>query len=377
MDSSQNVAHDATERKPWDQQEGEPDLWYGRFKVYLGLGPLRTFHATYCQVTKARSSKSTDCTPNRWYLHARRWVWRERAHAWDAYQRDLLALSERNTRLALRHRRVNTMEDALETICAALATADIGNADQETAREWFPQLRVFLRDMLVAERQEFERLDYEREDPNNTLVITADELAAAQRELEMRQQANVQRALAEAPVRAAHEKRWKYSPPRSFLVCTGADSELLLDLAALRAVRAATGLQFTRLINATRRKFYLAMRRARGLGHPVEYIHMALHASAAGLEFADGPVDGNWLSERLEGVRVLLLASCESDSIGDWLSVVPYVISVSEDIAHEDAAALAQHFWHGIGSGKEPGEALDDALAHCPPAVGEYVVRHW
>ena len=25
----------------------------------------------------------------------------------------------------------------------------------------------------------------------------------------------------------------------------------------------------------------------------------------------------------------------------------------------------------------EPGEALDHALALCPPAVGEFVVRHW
>jgi hypothetical protein len=25
----------------------------------------------------------------------------------------------------------------------------------------------------------------------------------------------------------------------------------------------------------------------------------------------------------------------------------------------------------------EPGEALDEALGHCPPAVSEYVVRYW
>lgn len=110
------------------------------------------------------------------------------------------------------------------------------------------------------------------------------------------------------------------------------------------------------------------------MGHPIEYLHIAAHASAAGLELADGLVDGNWLSERLEGVRVLLLASCESDGIGDWLGVVPCVITLSEDIPNEDAAALAQHFWHGIGLGKEPGEALDEALAYCPPAVEEYVV---
>ena len=142
-------------------------------------------------------------------------------------------------------------------------------------------------------------------------------------------------------------------------------------------MRAATGLCFTRLLNVTRRNFSSALTRERGLGHPIQYIHMALHTSPAGLEFADGPVDGNWLSQHLGGVQILLLASCASADIGDWLGVVPYVISLSEDIPNDDAAALTQHFWHAIGLGQQPDAALDTALAHCPPAVAEYVVRHW
>lgn len=84
-----------------------------------------------------------------------------------------------------------------------------------------------------------------------------------------------------------------------------------------------------------------------------------------------------WLCPPAQRVRVLLLASCEDDRIADWLGVVPYVISLSDELPTEDAAALAQHFWRGIGLGKEPGAALDEALAQCPPAVGECVVRHW
>ena len=75
-----------------------------------------------------------------------------------------------------------------------------------------------------------------------------------------------------------------------------------------------------------------------------------------------------------------MCASCssppaEGDSIGDWLGVVPHVITLSEDITHEDAAVLTQHFWHNIGLSMEPGAALDEALTHCPPAVSEYVVQ--
>ncbi|MFN8469786.1 MAG: hypothetical protein U0X20_29790 [Caldilineaceae bacterium] len=151
----------------------------------------------------------------------------------------------------------------------------------------------------------------------------------------------------------------------------------MLDLAALRAVRSATGLAFKRMLDTSRPRFAGALRRERNLGRPVELLHLALHASPDGIEFADGIADGSWLSERLFGVRIMLLASCRGDSIGDWLGVVPHVITLSEDITHEDAAVLTQHFWHNIGLSMDPGAALDEALTHCPPAVSEYVVRHW
>jgi hypothetical protein len=295
--------------------------------------------------------------------------WRERAHAWDAHQRDLLALSERNLRLGLRHRRIEVMEDTLEAIRAALESANIAEADQEVARAWLPQLRVFLRDMLVAERQEFEQGAYEQGDPAYAMAITADDLRAAQRALEAEQGLT--------PLAPAATISQSKCADYTFLVCVAEESGLALDLAALRAVRTATGLKFQRLLSPTRRKFSETLRRQRGLGHPIEYLHCALHASVAGLEFRDGPVDGAWLSERLAGVRVVLLACCESASVGDWLGVVPYVVTLGEEISHEDAAALTQHFWRGIGLGMEAGPALDGALEQCPPVVGEYVVRHW
>ena len=158
---------------------------------------------------------------------------------------------------------------------------------------------------------------------------------------------------------------------------SAADSPHLLDLAVLRGVRAATGLRFTRLLNATRHNFAQQLRRERNLGRPIEYLHLALPVVGEGIQFADGWADGNWLSERLQGVRVLLLAGCAGDELGEWLGVVPHVVTLGEEIAAGDAAVLTQHFWHNIGLGKEPGLALEEALAYCPPAVGELVVRHW
>lgn len=364
----------AGSRQVWDQAEGEPALWHRRFKLYLQLGPLRTYREAYCKAQRARNRQAGAKTPEAWFVQPNRWCWRERAQAWDAYQRDLLALSERNMRAALRHRRVNVMEDTLEEIRTTLRTADIASADQEQAREWLPQLRHFLRDMLVAQRQEFERIDYGQDDPDNSLVITADDLRAAQRGMEGQTKMTARAGFPAYP-RAARRKAG--AEGRTLMVCTGPDSEQLLDLAVLRGVHAATGLRYTRVLAATRRKFADALRRERGLGRPIKLLHLAMHASAEGVQFADGPADGNWLSERLFGVEVLLLAACESEWVGDWLSVVPHAITLSDQIANEDAAALTQHFWHNIGLGLEVGKALDAALEQCPPVVREYVVRNW
>jgi hypothetical protein len=368
------------ERKPWDQMESEPDMWYGRFQVYLELGITRTLKAAPAAAGR-RVRGEPFAWSSEWANHVRRWQWRARAQAWDVHQRELLALSERNTRLALHSRRVERMEDYLDAVCEVLDTANMTAADEQLARTWLPQMRHFLRDLLVAERQEFERGDYERDDPDGGLVITADDLRAAQRALEAQASAEGRAAAPGAVVRdlAAPPPRYlaRWPAGRTLFVCIGADSALMLDLAALRAVRAATGLAFKRIIDATRPKFAEALRRERSVGRPVELLHLALHASPDGVEFADGVADGSWLSERLFGVRIMLLASCRGESIGDWLGVVPHVITLSEDITHEDAAVLTQHFWHNIGLSMEPGAALDEALTHCPPAVSEYVVRHW
>lgn len=354
-----------TPGKPWDQLPGEPNRWYERFQVFLGLGPTRTVAAAARACARSRDSH--------WGDQARIWHWRERAVGWDVYQRDLLALSERQVRIGLRRRRLAVIEEYLEAVRAVLDNADLPGADQETAREWMPQMRVFLRDLLAAERLEFARNDYAKDDPDNaaaTAAITADDLRAAQQALEQEQAKKGAETASRIAVEGGRARR-------TLLVCAGPASAFMIDLAALRGVRAATGLEFRRLLDVTRPKLEKHLRREQGLGRPVELLHLALHASAAGVQFSDGVADGAWLSERLGGVRIMLLAGCEGEEVGDWLNVIPHVITLSEGITDADAAALTRHFWHNIGLGQEPGAALEAALAHCPPAVAEYVVRHW
>ncbi len=396
MGDTQQQAGAATPLQPWDRQPGEPTKWYGRFLVYLELGPARTLTEAFALVNK-QEDKPAHCPNGRWTLAQRQWQWRARAQAWDIEQRDLLALSERNRRLAMREQRVAITEENLEVVRGVLRNMHLLEADEHEARKWLLEMRGFLRDMLWAQRLEFERVAYDKDEADDELRITADDLRAAQRALEA-QQAGAQLAggqLTGAQHAGARQEisilpeAWvgpcvrpsERAQVRTLLVCIGPDARQQMDLAALRAVRAATGLRFSRLVDTTQRKFAACLRRERGLGHPVELLHLALPVAAEGIQFTDGWADGNWLSELLQGVQVLLLVGCAGENagaqLGDWLGVVPHVVSVGEEIGAEDAAVLTQHFWHAICAGKEPGVALEEALGYCPPAVAEYVVRHW
>ena len=72
-----------------------------------------------------------------------------------------------------------------------------------------------------------------------------------------------------------------------------------------------------------------------------------------GLEFSDGMASGQWLSEHLRGVEIMLINGCESDVPADWAGVVPAVISMREEIDHADAAIFCEVFWHGSWRGLE------------------------
>ena len=292
------------------------------------------------------------------------------------------------------------VDEYLTGAAFVLAAANLTKVDQEQARAWLPFMRLFFKDLILLHRGELELFAREnaQADEEGRPAITADDLRQAQRELDEWQAemglspgGTVAVAMpplnapvdgdaapsAPSPTKQAASPKSGHISGRTLLVCIGSDSALMVDLAALRAVRSATGLQFRRLVDASRDDFEAHLRRERSKGRPVELLHLALHADHAGVAFADGTADGNWLSERLCGVRVLLLAGCQGDWVGDWLGVVPHVITLSEEISHADAGLLTEHFWKGIGHGLDADAALDAALGACPPVVGEYVVRHW
>jgi hypothetical protein len=141
-------------------------------------------------------------------------------------------------------------------------------------------------------------------------------------------------------------------------------------------VQKQTKLNFTRLKDVNRERLERFINRQRMMSQPVRYIHFAVHGNSDGLEFADGIVGGEWLSEKLGGVEVVMIAACESDGVGDLLRNIPFVVTLLEQIAHEDALLFAEAFWSGIGYGKSPPDAFYEGLDRCPPEVGEFAQLH-
>ena len=308
--------------QPWDQQPGEPDRWFGRFQIFLQLGPTRTLRAAYQGTRRGAGDPQAPAhgfANHLWCNAARSWHWRARAAAWDVHQRDLFALGEYNARLARRQRRLALIEEQLERVCTALEQAGIDNLDLHEARTLFPQTRVYLRDLLAAERLEDAGSLLDPADPDSAVLITADDLIAAQRQLEAMQREGALDHPAPGPARdrqlpavapPARASVRAPAPPAvgPLFVCAAPGCALGLDLVAWRSVRAASGLQFQRVLGATRRKFAEHLRRERGLHRPLDLLHLAVPASTAGLQFAGDLADGDWLIARLAGVRIMLLA---------------------------------------------------------------------
>ena len=162
---------------------------------------------------------------------------------------------------------------------------------------------------------------------------------------------------------------------RVLVAALGTDKEFMLDRNALLEVQAKTGLQLQRIFPVTKQRLSDYITRRRMEEDPVRYVHFALHSGPTGLQFADGIADGVWLAGVLTGVEVVVLAGCESDAVADMIGVVPAVVSMREDVTHQDASNFTLAFWMEIGNGATTKEAFKTARNKVP-AVAEFVELH-
>jgi hypothetical protein len=138
----------------WDQQPGEPSLWYGRFVAYLALGPSRSVERAYAVVRETENLKGQ--RPGaKWYDAAHRWNWERRAQAYDAEQRRRFLQDQDELRTAARIRRLHEIQRLAAGVFTALAGADLAQLAPDQVLELLPTLRMFLMDLYRAERLEF------------------------------------------------------------------------------------------------------------------------------------------------------------------------------------------------------------------------------
>lgn len=220
-------------------------------------------------------------------------------------------------------------------------------------REQALERRVAELESTVATLQ---ALLYEKTQQNGKLLAEVATLNDRVRELE--------RTAPAVQARAAHP---------TLLAVIGEDPALKIDLAALREVERESTLRVSRVYPVTKARLKSTLDRYRVNGRPVEYVHMAVHAGPQGLAFQGEVVDAQWLSENLKSVKVLLINGCQSDEVGDWIGVVPTVVTMREAITHEDAAQFAKLFWAAIAAGTLPEDAYYLARERSPQGVSEFV----
>lgn len=166
-------------------------------------------------------------------------------------------------------------------------------------------------------------------------------------------------------------------PQRLLLVMIGSeDKGLTLDLAGIRAVKTETGLDIKEIPSPYPGSLKQELDEAKSRGDHI-YLHMAVKADRDGYQMGKQIVNATWLSSILEGVLILVVAGTDSDYVGEFLGVVPYVITMSGSISHREAATFSRAFWLEVGKGIGPSLALKRALSKSPASIQKQIVCHW
>lgn len=159
----------------------------------------------------------------------------------------------------------------------------------------------------------------------------------------------------------------------SLVLAVGTDKMLKVDIARLRGIKT---LRLSVIDNATKDELRSLLEERRSSGQPVKLLHLSTHSGPSGVSFADGLADGQWLSENLKDVEILVLAGCKAHRVASLLTIVPAVISMRDEIENSDASSFSYHFWFAIGEGQEAEDAFHYALNKSRDVVSEMAEFH-
>lgn len=171
----------------------------------------------------------------------------------------------------------------------------------------------------------------------------------------------------ETKVRAASKRK------PGLVLAVGVDKMLKIDIAKLRGIKT---LRLSVIDNASKDELRSILEERRSGGNPVRLLHLSTHSGPEGVLFSDGLADGEWLSENLKDVEVLVMAGCKAHRVASLLTVVPFVVSMRAEIENTDASTFSYHFWFAVGEGQEAEDAFHYALEKSRDVVSEMAEFH-
>ncbi len=169
----------------WTRQADETEQWYARFLAYRDLGRERTVYQAY-HACSWREGLRGIRPGTGWYRAAERWRWEARAASWDKWRNAQKAdqpekVVSTNERLSAPLDRAGMITRLLLQVFQSLEAADLDGMDVQEARNKLPAIRMLFKDLLEMHRVETAG---DEDEHAETPAFTADELIAAQRELE-------------------------------------------------------------------------------------------------------------------------------------------------------------------------------------------------
>lgn len=154
--------------QPWQRQPGEPALWYNRFKAYLDMGKDRSINGVYALLRDGAEQGRINMAkaPATFYRMPGRWDWKPRAAAFDDWNDEQEANTERKrkakeaaaesaARIDAQNLRREIINELMGDTRTAIGLAELDQFDVATARRRLPDLINLLGLLLKTHRLEY------------------------------------------------------------------------------------------------------------------------------------------------------------------------------------------------------------------------------
>lgn len=133
------------------------------------------------------------------------------------------------------------------------------------------------------------------------------------------------------------------------------------------------GVLFHRIIGGSFIELKEELQRKRHGGKQYKVVHISSHAGKDGVQFSDGTYTGRQISDIMDGVELLFLASCENVNVADDIhGIVPNVVVVYEKIDNEDMQNFVYTFYNELKKSFNIQQSFEIAMSK-NPVVSEYV----